>query len=406
MSPRSETRIPIRIYNTMASILEGNSPPQFHPDQLMETAAKHYGGADFGDDSFLEGLRMLCDSLNTDSELHPYGRAAVKTSLLCILRNRLELESRWKEQPQVLKSPVEKPVFIVGPPRTGTTLLFNLLALDDRFRFILSWEAARPGLQSSDKKNIKKAMADGKRYISFMNYVRPDLKKIHHLAPEKPEECIPLLANSFESGSFAFTFNTKSYLDWYAEQDHRYCYSYYRKQLQWIQSQKAGNRWLLKSPAHLPAFTTLFETFPDALILQTHRDPEMVIPSITNLEYVFQSMVSYEIDKKEIGEYAVDYLVDTMKSALASRDVNHSNVFDIQYEELFEHPIGVLEQVYRYMGESLTAGMKERADNYLIRNPKNKFGKHQYSLEEIGLKKKTIHEKFEFYYDRFNFTAK
>lgn len=405
MSAQSDTRIPIRIFNMLASVWKGKSPPKFDPEQLMETAVKRFGLSDFGDDAFLEGMRVLCDSLATESKLHPFGRVAAKNTLLLTLRNRLELEARWKEHPQVLDAPVERPLLIVGPPRTGTTLLFNLLALDDRFMYLRSWEATRPGLSHDNEKMVNALIKECKKNIDTLYYLSPELKKIHHLGPEEPEECISLLANSFESDFWSFSYMTKSYFEWYIEQDHSNCYSYYRKQLQWLQSLKSGRRWLLKSPVHLSAFDMLFKKFPDALVLQTHRDPEKVVPSISNLKYRFQSMFSYDVDKNYIGETALDFLSEAMHATFEAREENGYNIFDIRYEDLVGNPIGMLEQIYDHMGESFNGSLKERAKKYLSANPKNKYGKHHYTIEEIGLDKETIQEKFDFYYNRFNFAT-
>lgn len=378
----------------------------FDPDQLMATAAKRSKLSDFGDDSFLEGLRMLCESLNGESDLHPFGRYSAKQSILTSLRNRLELAARRKEHPEVFEAPVERPLLIVGSPRTGTTLLFNLLALDDRFRYIRSWEARRPGLPHDNKRLIKEAKADCKRDIDGLNYLRPGLKKIHYLDPEKPEECIPLLANSFESDFYSFSYRTKSYFDWWIGKDeHKNCYSYYREQLQWLQNKTPGKRWLLKSPAHLGALKSLFTEFPDAIVLQTHRDPVKIIPSISNLKYNFQSMFTYNVDKEYIGETAVDFLSKALEAAFEYREENNCNMFDIKYEDIVRDPIGTLKHVYGLIGEPFTDVIDERARNYLAANPKNKFGKHSYGMDEIGMDKETIQEKFAFYYDHFNFAA-
>ncbi len=371
----------------------------------MRIAAKRHGHSNFGEDSFLEGLNQLCESLNLDSHLHFYGYMMARSTILNFLRNRLELEDRWKEHPEVLDVPVKQPVFIVGPPRTGTTLLFNLLSLNKRFRYLRSWEAFRPGIQKDDQRLAHKARKWSDNRIRRLNYLNPDLNKIHHLDTDDPEECIPLFGNSFESGMFPFAFNTVSYHDWYMEQDHRNSYLYYRKQLQWMQSQKKGQQWLLKSPAHLVAITALLETFPDALILQTHRDPKKIIPSISNLEYVFQCMVSYDIDKTFIGGMAIDHLAKIMEAAFKAREKNNFNIVDILYEDLVANPIQIIEKVYHALGETLTTEMREQISAYLAANPKNKYGKHKYSIWEIGLEAKMFYDRFDFYYDRFNFAA-
>ncbi len=405
MNAKSKTRLRIRLFNEIAATILGKQPPEFLPHTLMETAARRNGSWDFGEDTFLEGLNQLCNSLNQDSKLHYYGYLMARATILNFLRNRLELEKRWKEHPEVLDEPVKQPVFILGPPRTGTTLLFNLLAINKRFRYIRAWEAFRPGISKEDQRLVRKAKKWSDSRIRRLNYLCPDLDKIHHLGTEDPEECIPLMANSFESGTFPFAFNTSSYHNWYIAQDHRNCYLYYRKQLQWMQSQKSGSQWLLKSPAHLSAITTLLETFPDALIIQTHRDPKKIIPSVSNLEYAFHSMVTYNANKSFIGEMALDYLAEIMETALQAREKANFNVVDVLYEDLVKEPFHVVERIYQALGESLTPEMRKQIGTYLAANPKNKYGKHKYSIWEIGLDAKIFYDRFDFYYDRFNFAA-
>lgn len=402
MSVKSETRFPIRVINTLAPVFRSTASTKFDPDELMEKAAKSYGRDDFGDPRFSEGLQVLCDAVNKEGKLHAFGQIFSRFLVLNLLRNRIELAQRWQDHPEVLKVPVERPVFIVGQPRTGTTLLFNLLALDDRFRYFRSWEAGRPGLPRDDRKQIQKAKKESLKTMGTFNYMRPELKKIHHLAVEKPEECIFLLANSFEAGFFPFMFTIRSYYDWFKEQDHGYPYAYYKRQLQWMQSKTPGKRWLLKTPAHLAAFEELFNQFPDAVILQTHRDPQKSIPSLCSLKYNFQSMSSYEIDKKEISRFMIDDLSDSLRTAFELRETKQLNVYDIQYSDLIKSPITILEQVYKHIGEDFSDTMKIDAGNYLASNPKNKFGKHRYNGDEFGLDKKELIDKFEFYYSRFN----
>ncbi len=371
----------------------------------MTKATKLYGATDFGDNGFLKGLTKLCSALNDESELHPMGRLMAKTSILRILRNRLELEARWKEHPEVLSAPVEQPVFIVSQPRTGTTLLFHLLALDDRFRFMRSWEANWPGLPHGCEKLNRKAKKECKKTIDFQYYLRPDLKKIHYLAPEKPEECLPLLSNSFESGIFSFAYGIESYADWFHEQDHRYCYAYYQKQLQWLQNKSPGKRWLLKSPAHLSAFDALFETFPDALVIQIHRDPKKVIPSISNLRYVARILVSYTADKKQMAHKTLSNLAENIDYIINAKDNDAYNILDILYDDLVQRPMEVLAQIYFRLGWPQNTSLKARAESYLRANPKNKYGKHTYSLEEFGLQSNIIYDKLKVYYDHFNFAG-
>jgi hypothetical protein len=386
-------------------MVKGNSSHFFIPEQLMEIAIKRHGCSDFGDDVFLDGFKILCHSLTKESRLHPFGHVVSRKLLLWLLHNRLELTARWKEYPKVLEIPVKQPIFIIGPPRTGSTLLFNLLALDDRFRFIRSWEASRPGLPRGDKKRIKKAKSESRRTIGLFNYMHPGLKKTHHLAPQKPEECVPLLLNSFESDFFSFVYRSPAYFDWYYSRNHDYCYSYYYKQLQWIQSKKPGKRWLLKSSEHLNHFETLFKIFPDALALQTHRDPKQIVSSINRLKYNFQSMGTYNVNKKKINEASVNMLSKSLKAVFEFREKCNCNVFDIQHIDIVKNPIDILEKVYAYMGESLSYSMKACAKNYLATASSDIMEPPQNNLGETDAEKKRILKKFDFYYDHFKFAT-
>lgn len=395
----NETRIPIRIFNALAKIWANGD---FNPDEILETAAKRFGSNDFGDDQFLTGFNLLCRSLKTEANLHSVGRIVARNMILKCLHSRSELSQRWKEYPTVLKKPIKKPIFIVGPARSGTTFLFNLLALDDRFRFFRAWEARFPGLKYDDKiqMRVKKAQKKTKNELEVINYIRPGFKKIHHMECQKPEECNILLTNSFEAIIFRYMFEVNSYYDWYNEQDHIYAYTYYKKQLQWAQSNTPGKRWLLKSPSHLTAFKTLVDHFPDATFIQTHRDLQESVPSNCSLKYNLQSISSSGIDRKKIGDFVMHDLWRSLHTTFNVRALNSLNIFDIKYIDLIKYPITVLEQIYEYLGEEFNGTVKNRVMEFLASNPKDQFGRHVYSIEEFGLDKQTIFKKFDFYYDK------
>lgn len=406
MSARLETRLPIRFYNGIASVFEKNFNSQFEPEQLLEKAARKNLLSDFGEDGFQEGFRILCDSLNKDARLHPMGKFLAQTTIFAILRNRLELSARWKEHPEVLNKKIIKPVIIVGLPRTGTTLLFNLLALDDRFQYLRAWEAVRPGLSVNTKRSVSKAIAEKNADVNFYAYLRPELKKIHYITSQMPEECIPLLNNSFECNFFQLHFKVTRYSDWFCRHDHRRCYHYYRDQLKWLQRKKNGRRWLLKSPFHLFAVSALYEIFPDALVLQTHRDPVAVIPSMSSLMYTYQSMTTYDVDRKDIGMDVIELFSKPLQDMLTLREHDNLNILDIRYEDLVLNPIKVLEAIYRHMGESLNVAMKVAVENYVTKNPKDKYGRHDYCYDDYGVTQEIIRSKFDFYYQHFNFAEK
>ncbi len=364
---------------------------------MLESAAKKFGSHDFGDDRFLEGLRILCHSLSADANLHAAGRFFAKSLVLSALGCRLELSQRWREYPEVLKTSIEKPIFIVGSARTGTSFLFDLMAQDDQFRFLRTWEARRPGRLQNDQRQKKKAIKKTRIELHAINYMRPELKKIHNMTPYKPEECNPLLTNSFEAIILRYLFGVHAYYDWYSKQNHKYQYAYYKKQIQWLQKDTISKRWLLKAPSHLSAFQSLVDEFPDAVFIQTHRDIVESLPSNCSLKYNLQSMTSYEANKKEIGRFVMEDLCRILQSTFEVRAKNQLNILDIQYKDLIEKPMAVLKRIYNYIEERFSESAQKRVTNYLALNQKDKFGKHNYSLEEFYLDEKTIHDKFDFY---------
>ncbi len=397
MGVRSETRIPIRIYNYVAPKFRIRATGRLNPDELLETAAKKFGGDDFGDDYFLDGFRVLCHSLEADANLHASGQLFARNMILNSLHCRLELCRRWQQYPEVLEKPIKRPIFIVGAGRTGTTLLFDLLAQDDRFRFLRAWEARRPGLAHDNQTQMKKAKRKSGIELQMINYMRPELKKIHYMAPDKPEECNPLFTNSFEAVIYRYIFEVHSYYDWYIQQTHKYQYKYYKKQIQWMQGNTTGRRWLFKAPSHLAGFKSLVDQFPDAVLIQTHRDLVAGIPSNCSLKYNLLSMTSYKISKKEIGRFVMEDLGRNLRSTFDVRAENHLNILDIQYGDLIGKTMAVLKRIYEHIGEDFNENTQRRAMMYLASNPKNKFGRHHYSLEEFGLSRETIFEKFDFY---------
>lgn len=398
MSVRAETRIPIRIFNAFSARFGLNGSRSIHPDDMLKTAARRCGRDDFGDNRFLEGFYVLCKSLNQDAHLHAFGKIISKNYILNSLHNRLELYRRWQGYPEVLEKPISAPVFIVGPGRSGTTLLFNLLALDHRFRFFQRWQAKRPGILPDNQQDVTAAKKKCAAEWRMMNYISPGLDKVHHLAPEKPEECTALLINSFESVFFRNMFRVDTYYDWYNEQDHTYAYSYYKKQLQWLQRKSPGKRWLLKAPSHLMGTKALLDEFPDAVIIKTHRDPVESIPSSCSLKYHLQRMMSYKIDKKEIGEFVMK---DQFHILTAACNLPAEKQLDIFYENLVSHPITVLKEIYQSIGKKFDDTLQRRALKYLASNAKDKFGRHHYSLQEFGLDRRTILDNFDFYYQRY-----
>ena len=267
----------MRAFNLVCGVLRqrGWKRP-LDTQRLMGVASRRTRLDDWGDESFREPLDRLVTAFETEARLTPLGRLMLRGEFIRQLSNRLRIQHAIREQPGVLNSPVLRPLFVVGLPRTGTTLLLNLLAQEPRRRPLLTHEVLFPlGCRSMLGRH-----SDGRQKTRWaarlVDSVAPDLKAVHPLKADVPEECTWLLANTFVSPYFLLYGRIPSYLDYLLGLDFEQrvrAYRYYRLQLQLLQQYHVARSWVLKSPAHLSALDSLLEVFPDACVVQTHRDP-------------------------------------------------------------------------------------------------------------------------------------
>lgn len=355
------------------------------PDTLCQEACKRTRLDDFGGHEFREPLRIFVEALEKASPLHPFGRLAVRQTLLHALENRLQLSEYWRQHPDALEVPIRRPLFILGSPRTGTTLLFNLLAQDASHRPLMNWEASTPA------PSVHRGSSDRDyRYASDasnqLHYFLPDLRHKHNCGPLDPEECSILFLNSFESEILYFWYDAPAYRLWLNTRDRIESYRYYRSQLQVLQHQRPASRWLLKSTTHIFSLAALLTIFPDACVIQTHRDPLKTVASACSLQATFLGLCYPVIDYARLGEDSAEQLCFGLTNCLADRSrfpVHH--FFDSYYSELIREPIEVVKQIYRKFDFELTQHTIDRMSNYVAANPQHKYGVHRYSLEDFGL---------------------
>ncbi len=395
-SPRQ--RAPVRAYNALANILElcGVKISDLDADALCSAARKQTGLDDFGDDRFREPLWLLIRSLETEADLHPFGRMRARELILGGLVNRLRLENDWKQSPEILQQPLERPLFILGLPRTGTTLLFNLLACDPRHRWLSFWEAHTPSPPPErDTYDKDPRLRLARRQLRVLDYLLPELAAIHEFGADRPEECYPLLANSFAGVQYTWAFTVPTYDEWLSSCDMQPVYHYFRKQLQLLQWHCDGRRWLLKSPVHLHYLDSLLAAFPDACIVQLHRDPLEVLPSACSLRATLRGMVTRRLDVRQLSESLTKEAAgDVMRAIEVRQQVGSGNFLDIGYRDLLRDPIGSARSIYERFGDVFTPTAQASMAAYLAANPQNKHGMHVYSLEQFFLDADTERRRF------------
>jgi len=396
---------PVYLFNRLGRAFErlGLSPANRSEESLMAAARRRTGLSDWGDDSFREPLGILLESLRKDARLNLLGWIIIHESLTKNLVNRLLIQDELKRHPEILQVPIERPLFIVSMPRTGTTLLQNLLSQDQTNRSLLFWELMSPAPSPEPRtRDIDPRIAKAEKILWLSHKLMPEWATMHPMDAKTPEECFPLLENSFVSYSFAFYGVLPRYLKWIEEQDMVPPYRYYRQQLQLLQFRFPQKRWVLKAPLHMLCLDALLSVFPDACVVQTHRDPLKVIPSACSLVDILQRVICDRVDVDFYAPKWLDFLTSMVEHYSHVRDsADSARFFDVHYKDLVQDPLGTVRRVYEHFGYGYEARFEERMREWLAANPQNKHGTHRYCLEQFGMNPDMVNSRFATYCERF-----
>jgi hypothetical protein len=380
--------------------------PSLDPEDIFRNAAKRAKSEHFGDRGFLERLSVLVDVVEREANLHWIGRLAVRQSLVAGLQSRFSVYRRRAMQPELAGVPVEKPLFIVGFPRTGTTILFNLLAQDPANRTPLGWEVQFPDPPPEpDTLTSDPRIGRARKYFGQMDAMAPILASIHEVGAELPQECMPIMAHTLLTPQPSIAYNIPSYQDWVDLQDAAPAYTYHRHFLEHLQSRYMNDRWVLKSPVHLATLDALLAEYPDARLIFTHRDPAKTIPSLASLVYTVRGIVSDSVDPKEIGPEQLTWWARALDQAtqVRARHADKAAQFmDIQFDEIIADPVAAIRRAYDHFEMPWSQRAEEQMRSFLAANPRGKHGTHRYSLEDFGLELDAIRERFADYCERYD----
>jgi len=383
----------------------GVSLVRLEPELLLDAARRRTGLDDFGDEAFREPFDRVVRSLDGEAQLNLIGRIAARQDLLRLLSNRLRMIDDGKRHPEMLDGKVRRPIFVTGLPRTGTTLLHGLLAQDPASRAPLTWEMMYP----SPPPRARGAGTDrrarlAERQIRWFHRLSPEFRTIHPTGAMLPEECLVIASHAFVSFQFQTMYDVPSYERWLEQQDLRASYRWHRRFLQQLQWRCPAERWVLKAPAHLFGFAALFDAYPDAGIVLTHRSPLEVVASLASLTVALRGTFSDAVDPVAVGAEMTGRWSEALFGALRARDAGRvpaERVVDVLYPDLMRDPIGVVDRIYRSFSIELTTEAEARMRGFLAANPKDKSGRHRYTLEEFGLDARRETERFADYTRRF-----
>jgi hypothetical protein len=378
---------------------------QLDENRLLADARAQTGLDDFGDPAFREPLRRLLASYEHEARLTLLGRIAARQDTARLLANRLRLREDRRRFPGIAAEDIQQPIFVTGLPRTGTTLLHGLLAQDPASRAPLHWEMMYPSPpvgRSARRGDRRVELA--KRQIRWFHRLAPDFRAIHPIGATLPEECLILTSHSFMSFQFQTSHRVPTYQRWLEAQDLTPAYRQHREILQQLQWHCPRRQWILKAPAHLYGIAALFAVYPDAGVVLTHRDPLEVAASVASLHTVLRSTFSDGADPYEIGDEVCRRWSEGITRALRVRDsgtVPADRFVDVMYADLLRDPIAVVRRVYAHFGRSLTPVAEERMRRFLAEHPKDRFGRHRYSLAQFGLDPDRVRRDYREYRERF-----
>jgi len=389
--PEPSRPVGLRLLNAIGGGLRWAGVPllPLREPALLARAAHRTGLTDFGDDRFREPLRILVQALETEAALTTLGRLIARADLQRTLENRLRFVAAHKTHPEIAAGAIHRPLFVLGLPRTGTTILHDLLAQDPSNRVPMTWEVMHPWPPPERATfDTDPRIAQVDRHFQGVDKVLPGFKAIHPMGARLPQECVALTAHDFATLMHHTTYHVPSYQSWLERTDMVPVYASHKRQLQYLQWRCPAERWVLKSPGHLWALEALLAVYPDACIVQTHRDPLKVIASLTSLISTLRSLAS---DRSEPHAIAADWtrrLADGLEKTMAVRTggrLGTAQVFDVHYTEFVGHEVDVIHRLYAHFGLPFTAQAEAAMRRFLAAHPKDKHGTHRYRLADAGL---------------------
>ncbi|WP_109509178.1 sulfotransferase family protein [Nocardioides speluncae] len=366
-------------------------------DEIVTLATEATGLTDFGDDDFREGLEVLISSFDREARLTPQGRKIARTLMRKALGARAISEAAFARHPEHESVSIERPIFVCGLTRTGSTALHRLLSADPSHQGIETWLAEAP--QPRPARDDWPANPDFQRSQAFFaarQVNEPDLMKVHFMDAGEVEECWQLLQQSLMSLSFECISYVPSYSTWLAGADWGGAYARHKKNLQLIGSNDADKRWVLKSPSHVFAIDALMNVYPDALIVWTHRDPRTSMASTFSLCEQGKHDMSEAFDREAIGRTQLDlWSRGAAEFREARRRYDPRQFVDVDYRDFVADPLAAVESIYTAFELPFTAEARRAVDESHRQSlDSHRKPDHKYALEDFGITAEEVDRRF------------
>jgi hypothetical protein len=402
-----------RLTDVQRQILEftESRPVEFDIDKMLAEARDRAGAGDLGDtDGFTDRLTAHVAAIEHDDGLRQLSRSTLRQRVVRLLRNRLSLTDLIKRYPEIESIPIERPIIVVGMPRSGTTHLVNLIAADPRRRALPYWESQdpipAPG-EGPDTFGVDPRYTRCKQEHDALMVSAPVVAAMHDRFPEAIEEEVEILDLDLASYVLEWHARVPDWRDYYLTLDQYRHYGYLRKVLQALTFLRGPRTWVLKSPQHCEQLGPLMATFPDATVAFTHRDPVAVIQSAITMMAYSDRLRRTSIDPGWLLDYWSDRVHRLLSACVRDRDlVPAERSIDISFHELNGNEMSLLTDLYRRAGTELTGKVQRQFQKYLDGNPRGKHGRIRYDLRRhFGISPEELRARFDFYFNRFDVRA-
>jgi len=319
-----------------------------------------------------------------------------------VLQTWLRLQDAWTRTPAIAAITIDAPIFVVGPPRTGTTILLELLALDPQLRAPIAYEALYP-LASMGERERRIALSESEQ--EFWADIHPEFLTMHELASNLPCECVHFLMYDFSGPYWGMIYDAPSFTGWQLEHLETLArvYRLHRRMLQTFRHEvpdATPRTWLLKSPFHVSTLPALFAEYPDARVIHTHRDPRKFLASLVSILSAVRFMRSDAVDVGALApimQMTYQMFLDGTIAQRMDGTIPNDRIVDSHFLDLMTDPVVSLRGTYERLGLDWPNGHDRVIHDYLGAKPKDKHGSHAYSLADVGLDEASVRASFKNY---------
>jgi hypothetical protein len=359
-------------------------------DDIVNAAREKSGAPDPSSDSWREGLEILLKDNAQADALTERGWGIMKNRYVEALAARMQVDEFARHNPAVFQAPIKRPVFILGMPRTGTTVVSYLMAADPANRSMLRWEAyqggapAVPGALKTDPRCLAELAKD-----EAMLKANPTIGAAHWEPADGPTECVHLLAQDFRSLMLAVLTVTPTYHDWILFTNMASAFEHRKRVLQILQSTNGG-RWVLKMPSDALFIRQLFKTFPDAKVIWTHRDPYAAFASSINMRGKSRLIFNKDSGLDYMRRFFPLQLAMHVARPLEVSEERPQDIYHLYYDDMLADPLAQMKKVYAWLGDDWTDATQSGMESWLQENPQGRYGVHSYSLAEWGFTKQDL----------------